>query len=190
MLGLPKKNENRIVFIGDSITEEWGNLYPRFFANQGYINREIGGQTTPQMLLRFKPDAINLKPNVIVILAGTNDIAGNTGPSMVKMITDNIFYMAELAINKKIKIILSSILPVHNYPWNLSIKNVPSNISSINVLIKDYAVRNKMVYLDYYSLMVDKNKGLDIGYTKDGVHPNKTGYELMSNIATKILSKI
>jgi len=99
------ENGKRIVFIGDSITEDWGHLYPEYFSNNRYINRGIGGQTTPQILIRFKPDAIDLKPDVIIILAGTNDIAGNTGPSTVRMITDNIFSMVELAMMKNIKVI-------------------------------------------------------------------------------------
>ena len=118
-LGLPDENEKRIVFMGDSITEEWGNLYSEFFSGNYYINRGIGGQTTHQMLIRFKPDAIDLKPYAIIILAGTNDIAGNTGPSTVRMITDNIFSMAELAIAYEIKVVLSSILPVYQYPLSL-----------------------------------------------------------------------
>ena len=131
-LGLPDENEKRVVFMGDSITEEWSNLYPEFFSGNYYINRGIGGQTTPQMLIRFKPDAIDLKPYAIIILAGTNDIAGNTGPSTVRMITDNIFSMAELAIAYEIKVVLSSILPVYQYPWVDDVLDPPSVIDSIN----------------------------------------------------------
>ena len=116
-VGLPEKGKQRVVFMGDSITEEWSNLYPDYFDTKGYINRGIGGQTTPQMLIRFKPDVIDLEPDIVVILAGTNDIAGNTGPSNVKMITDNIFSMAELARAHQIKVVLSSILPVFEYEW-------------------------------------------------------------------------
>ena len=189
-LGFPDENEKRIVFMGDSITEEWGNLYPEFFSGNYYINRGIGGQTTPQMLIRFKPDAINLKPYAIIILAGTNDIAGNTGPSTVKMITDNIFSMAELAIAYEIKVVLSSILPVYQYPWVDDVLDPPSSIDSINSKIKEYVENKGLVYLDYYSSMVDDRKGLKLELTGDGVHPNKAGYRVMSAIADEIISQV
>ena len=188
-LGLPDENEKRIVFMGDSITEEWSNLYPEFFSGNNYINRGIGGQTTPQMLIRFKPDAIDLKPDVIVILAGTNDIAGNTGPSTVRMITDNIFSMAELAIAYEIKVVLASILPVYQYPWVDDVLDPLSVIDSINSKIKDYVENKGLVFLDYYSSMVDDRKGLKSDYTSDGVHPNEAGYKVMSAIADEIISQ-
>ena len=188
-LGLPDENEKRIVFMGDSITEEWGNLYPEFFSGKNYINRGIGGQTTPQMLIRFKPDAIDLKPDVIVILAGTNDIAGNTGPSTVRMITDNIFSMAELAIAYDIIVVLASILPVYQYPWVDDVLDPLSVIDSINSKIKDYVENKGLVFLDYYSSMVDDRKGLKSDYTSDGVHPNEAGYKVMSAIADEIISQ-
>ncbi len=186
-LGLTGENEKRIVFMGDSITEEWGNLYPEFFSGKNYINRGIGGQTTPQMLIRFKPDAIDLKPDVIVILAGTNDIAGNTGPSTVRMITDNIFSMAELAIAYDIIVVLASILPVYQYSWADDVIDPPSMIDSVNSKIKEYVENQGLVYLDYYSSMVDDQKGLKIDYTGDGVHPNEAGYKVMSAIADDII---
>ena len=188
-LGLPDENEKRIVFMGDSITEEWGNLYPEFFSGNYYINRGIGGQTTPQMLIRFKPDAIDLKPYAIIILAGTNDIAGNTGPSTVRMITDNIFSMAELAIAYEIKVVLASILPVYQYPWVDDVLDPPSAIDSINSKIKEYVENKGLLYLDYYSSMVDDRKGLKSDYTSDGVHPNEAGYKVMSAIADEIISQ-
>ena len=186
-LGLPDENEKRIVFMGDSITEEWSNLYPEFFSGNYYINRGIGGQTTPQMLIRFKPDAIDLKPDVIVILAGTNDIAGNTGPSTVRMITDNIFSMAELAIAYDIIVVLASILPVYQYSWADDVIDPPSMIDSVNSKIKEYVENQGLVYLDYYSSMVDDRKGLKLDYTGDGVHPNEAGYKVMSAIADDII---
>ena len=189
-LGFPDENEKRIVFMGDSITEEWGNLYPEFFSGNYYINRGIGGQTTPQMLIRFKPDAIDLNPHAIIILAGTNDIAGNTGPSTVKMITDNIFSMAELAIAYEIKVVLSSILPVYQYPWVDDVLDPPSSIDSINSKIKEYVENKGLVYLDYYSSMVDDQKGLKLDFTGDGVHPNEAGYRVMSAIAGEIISQV
>ena len=189
-LGLPDENEKRIVFMGDSITEEWGNLYPEFFSGNYYINRGIGGQTTPQMLIRLKPDAIDLKPYAIIILAGTNDIAGNTGPSTVKMITDNIFSMAELAIAYEIKVVLASILPVYQYPWVDDVLDPLSVIDSINSKIKDYVENKGLLYLDYYSSMVDDRKGLKLDFTGDGVHPNEAGYRVMSAIAGEIISQV
>ena len=189
-LGLPDENEKRIVFMGDSITEEWDNLYPEFFSGNYYINSGIGGQTTPQMLIRFKPDAIDLNPHAIIILAGTNDIAGNTGPSTVKMITDNIFSMAELAIAYEIKVVLSSILPVYQYPWVDDVLDPPSSIGSINSKIKEYVENKGLVYLDYYSSMVDDRKGLKLEFTGDGVHPNEAGYRVMSAIAGEIISQV
>ena len=187
-VGLPEKGKQRVVFMGDSITEEWSNLYPDYFDTKGYINRGIGGQTTPQMLIRFKPDVIDLEPDIVVILAGTNDIAGNTGPSNVKMITDNIFSMAELARAHQIKVVLSSILPVFEYEWAKEIKDVPATIDSVNDELKKYVNDHGLVYLDYFSPMVDQRKGLNKDYTYDGVHPNQDGYILMSSLAEKVLS--
>lgn len=189
-LAPPSPSENRVVFMGDSITEEWSNLYPRYFDDRSYINRGIGGQTTPQMLIRFRPDVIDLSPSVVVILAGTNDIAGNTGPSNVKMITDNMFSMSEISMAHGIKVVLSSILPVHEYEWAKEIKDPPSTISSVNSMLKDHAQLNNMEYLDYYSKMVDDREGLMGEYTSDGVHPNKAGYEVMSVLAEATLSRI
>ena len=189
-VGIPEKGKQRVVFMGDSITEEWSNLYADYFDTEGYINRGIGGQTTPQMLIRFKPDVIDLEPDVVVILAGTNDIAGNTGPSNVKMITDNIFSMAELARAHQIKVVLSSILPVFEYEWAKEIKDVPATIDSVNDELKKYVNDHGLVYLDYFSSMVDERKGLNKDYTYDGVHPNQDGYILMSSLAQKVLSRL
>ena len=185
-----KKNGKRVIFMGNSITEGWDWHYPEYFKEKGYINRGIGGQTTPQMLIRFKPDVIDLEPDIVVILAGTNDIAGNTGPSNVKMITDNIFSMAELARAHQIKVVLSSILPVFQYEWAKEIKDVPATIDSVNDELKKYVNDHGLVYLDYFSSMVDERKGLGGDYTSDGVHPNQDGYILMSSLAEKILSKL
>tara|TARA_B100000214_G_scaffold370207_1_gene344472 strand:+ start:4354 stop:4992 length:639 start_codon:yes stop_codon:yes gene_type:complete len=190
LVGLPEKGKQRVVFMGDSITEEWSNLYPGYFDTKGYINRGIGGQTTPQMLIRFKPDVIDLEPDIVVILAGTNDIAGNTGDSNVKMITDNIFSMAELARAHQIKVVLSSILPVFEYEWAKEIKDVPATIDSVNNELKKYANDHGLVYLNYFSLMVDQRRGLNKDYTYDGVHPNQDGYILMSSLAEKVLSRL
>ena len=189
-VGLPKKDERRVVFMGDSITEEWSNLYPEYFTEKGYMNRGIGGQTTPQMLIRFKPDVIDLKPEIVVILAGTNDIAGNTGPSNAKMITDNIFSMAEIAKAYQVKVVLSSILPVYEYDWAREIKDPPSIIQAVNDALKQYAIDQGLIYLDYFSSMVDERQGLNSDYTFDGVHPNESGYILMSSLAEEVLSEL
>tara|TARA_B100001540_G_scaffold81875_1_gene73550 strand:+ start:1550 stop:2188 length:639 start_codon:yes stop_codon:yes gene_type:complete len=189
-VGLLKKDERRVVFMGDSITEEWSNLYPEYFTEKGYINRGIGGQTTPQMLIRFKPDVVDLKPEIVVILAGTNDIAGNTGPSNAKMITDNIFSMAEIAKAYQMKVVLSSILPVYEYDWAREIKDPPSTIQAVNDALKQYASDQGLIYLDYFSSMVNERQGLNSDYTSDGVHPNESGYILMSSLAEEVLSEL
>jgi len=189
-LDVQSNNQNRVVFMGDSITEGWSQLYPKYFGQRGYINRGISGQTTPQMLIRFKPDVIDLDPFVVVILAGTNDIAGNTGPSNIKMITDNIFSMSHLAKAYGIKVVLSSILPVYEYEWAKEIKDVPSIILALNDKLKEFAISNNMEYLDYYSAVVNATGGLMEEYSPDGVHPNIKGYEVMSDLAEKILVRI
>ncbi|HEY6144594.1 MAG TPA: SGNH/GDSL hydrolase family protein [Flavobacterium sp.] len=181
--------EKRIVFMGDSITEFWSELYPDFFVGKPYINRGISGQTTPQMLIRFRADVINLKPSIVVILAGANDIAGNTGPSTLEMITNNIFSMVELAKANQIEIILCSVLPAYDFPWKTG--SYPAEkITTLNTLIKKYADDNNILYLDYYSAMVDVQKGLKAIYTDDGVHPNKSGYEAMGPLVEKAILKV
>lgn len=187
-LGLPATGEKRVVFMGNSITEGWGQIYPEFFAGKPYINRGIGGQTTPQMLLRFRADVIDLKPAVVVILAGTNDIAGNTGPSTLKMIEDNIFSMAELANAHGIKVVLSSVLPVFDYPWKPGLQPV-EKIASLNEHIKQYAAKNGFIYLDYFSSLADERKGMKAAYATDGVHPNVAGYKVMGPLAEAAIAK-
>ena len=180
-LALASSSENRIVFMGNSITEGWETLHPEFFLGKPYINRGISGQTTPQMLLRFRADVINLNPELVIILAGTNDIAGNTGPSSIKMIAHNIISMAELAMINDIKIILCSVLPVYDYTWKPGLNPV-GKISALNEIIRDYAQNNGITYLDYYSSMADDRKGLIEDFTYDGVHPNKLGYTIMGSL--------
>tara|TARA_B110000438_G_C15806724_1_gene647740 strand:+ start:1212 stop:1901 length:690 start_codon:yes stop_codon:yes gene_type:complete len=182
-----KSSIGRVVFMGDSITEGWAQLDPDFFSKPNYINRGIGGQTTPQMLIRFKPDVLDLEPSLIFLLAGTNDIAGNTGYSTIKMITDNLFSMAELAKVNGIKVVLSSILPVYNYPWNENIIKPYKTISKINNLMKDYVHKNSLLYIDYFSNMVNNKEGLKSEYTTDGVHPSEGGYKVMSKIANNFI---
>lgn len=181
-------DENRIVFMGNSITEGWSHHQPEFFIGKPYINRGIGGQTTPQMLLRFRQDVIDLNPKVVVILAGTNDIAGNTGPITLEEILANIKSMAELAIANNIKVVLSSVLPAFDYPWRPGLEpNI--KIPMLNDMIATYAVENNMVYLDYFSAMADDKNGLKKSLGSDGVHPNKEGYEVMAPLVEKAIEK-
>jgi lysophospholipase L1-like esterase len=177
-IGLPAPDENRVVFMGNSITEGWIQLSPEFFIDKPYINRGISGQTTPQMLVRFRPDVVNLKPKVVVILAGTNDIAGNTGPSTLEMIEDNIASMVEIAKANNIKVVLCSVLPAYDYPWKTGL--VPAQkIIDLNKWIKEYAIKSKIIYVDYFTPMADERNGLKKEYSEDGVHPNLTGYKVM-----------
>ena len=179
--------QKRIVFMGDSITEGWPFL--EFFAGKPYVNRGISGQTTPQMLIRFRPDVIDLKPAVVVLLAGINDIAGNTGPSSLEMITNNIFSMAELAKANNIKVILCSVLPAFDFPWRSG--SFPAEkVVILNKMIKQYADANGILYLDYYSAVVNDQKGLKAEYSGDGVHPNKMGYEVMTPLVEKAIAKV
>ena len=188
ILNNSEKNKNQVVFMGDSITEGWSNFYPEFFKRNNFINRGISGQTTPQMLIRFKPDVVDLSPRAVIILGGTNDIAGNTGPSTTKMITDNIFSMAEIGAKNNIPVFLSSVLPVYKYIWNLSIENPSKKILKLNEKINGYAKSNDLVYIDYYSSMVDERGGLKKEFSGDGVHPNKDGYDIMSNIVSSAIN--
>ncbi|HZK94739.1 MAG TPA: SGNH/GDSL hydrolase family protein [Prolixibacteraceae bacterium] len=185
---LPTPGERRVVFMGNSITEGWINIHPEFFAGKFYINRGIGGQTTPQMLVRFRADVIKLKPRVVVILAGTNDIAGNSGPSTLEMIEDNIISMAQLAKANDIKVILCSVLPVYDYPWKTGLKPA-EKIIELNKLIKNYASKSDIIYLDFFSAMVDERNGLKAAYSKDGVHPNEAGYNVMEPLTEKAIDK-
>lgn len=154
----PAKGEKRVVFMGNSITEGWIRTCPEFFP-KNYINRGISGQTTPQMLIRFRQDVIELHPKVVVILAGTNDIAGNTGPSTLDMIENNIKSMTELAKANGIKVILCSVLPAYDFPWRKGLEPA-EKICKLNRWIEQYAQKNKIVYLDYYSSLVDERKGM------------------------------
>ncbi len=190
-LKLHTKAENRVVFMGNSITEGWIMMRPEFFKNRDYINRGIGGQTTPQMLLRFRPDVIDLNPKVIVILAGTNDIAGNTGYTSLETIIGNIKSMAEIANANGIRVIISSVLPAIDYPWKPGL-DPAIKIIKINKALKTYAEKNNFIYLDYYSAMVDDKGGLKVpDYTtaNDLVHPNKAGYLVMEKLAEKAINK-
>ena len=185
----PAAGELRVVFMGDSITDGWGGKYGKFFPGKPYINRGISGQTTPQMLIRFRPDVIVLQPKVVVILAGTNDIAGNTGPTTLEAIKDNLTSMAELAKANGIHVVLASLLPVCDYIRPQTARRPPEKIVAINDWMKDYATKNKFVYLDYYSAMLDDKKLLRQELTYDGLHPNDAGYEVMGPLAEKAIAQ-
>lgn len=187
-LGPPRPGEDRVVFLGDSITEGWKPTVPAFFEGRPYVDRGIGGQTTPQMLVRFHQDVIALEPQVVVILAGTNDVAGNTGPSTPEMILGNLISMAELARTHGIKVVLASVLPVLDFPWRPGLEPAPK-IVALNVLIRDLAERSGIVYLDYYSAMADSSGGLKRELGADGVHPNRAGYDVMGPLAEKAIGK-
>tara|TARA_R110002051_G_scaffold264501_2_gene324424 strand:- start:47 stop:685 length:639 start_codon:yes stop_codon:yes gene_type:complete len=180
--------ENRIVFMGNSITESWSTHHPEFFNRKNYINRGISGQTTPQMLVRFRQDVIDLNPNVVVILAGTNDIAENTGPTTLKMIIDTIKSMVEIALANDIKVVISSVHPAFDYPWRKGLKP-NEKIPALNTLLKAYAMKQGIVYLDYFSAMVNPQNGLKKAYTSDGVHPNRKGYLVMAPLAEEAIKK-
>ena len=184
----PAKNENRVVFMGNSITEGWQRYFPTMFAGKPYINRGIGGQTTPQMLVRFHPDVVALKPRVVVILAGTNDIAGNTGPSTLEMIEDNLASMAEIASANGIKVVLSSVLPVYDYPWKPGLEPAPK-IIALNKWMKDYAKKHRAIYLDYHSAMADVRGGMRSELASDGVHPTEAGYRVMAPLVEQAIEK-
>ena len=176
------KNENRVVFLGDSITDAW-NL-AEYFPGKPYINRGISGQTTPQMLIRMRPDVIALKPKAVVILAGTNDIAGNTGPMTIEMIEDNYASIAELARANSIKVVFASVLPIHDYgKTKMSERRSPEQILQLNQWIKGYCEKNGLVHLDYFSKMVDDKGMLKVELANDGLHPNAEGYKIMAPLA-------
>ena len=183
----PSADEKRVVFMGNSITDFWINIDSSFFAGKPYFDRGISGQTTGQMLVRFREDVINLKPAVVVILAGINDIAENNGPSKLEDVFGNIASMAELAKANYIKVVLSSVLPAFAFPWRPSINPVPK-VKALNEMIKAYADKNNIVYLDYFTAMADSRRGLPANLSKDGVHPNLEGYKVMKPLAEKAIA--
>jgi lysophospholipase L1-like esterase len=184
----PKAGENRVVFFGDSITDFWGRPVGEFFPGKGYINRGISGQTTPQMLVRFRADVIALKPAVVVILAGTNDISGNTGASTLAMIEDNLSSMAELARVHGIRVVMATLLPVSDYvDGQQTARRPPSAILALNAWIRTYAAREHLPLLDYYPLMVDTSGALKRELSDDGLHPNARGYTVMAPAAQRAI---
>lgn len=180
--------DDRVVFMGNSITQGWITKVPEFFEGRPYINRGIGGQTTPQMLLRFRQDVLKLWPKVVVILAGTNDIAGNTGPSSLEMIEDNIRSMTELAQAHGIQVVLCSVLPAYDYPWREG-KDPANKIPELNKRIQQYAAASGAVYCDFFSAMADERNGLPEALSADGVHPNEAGYAIMEPLVEHAIAR-
>ena len=174
------------VFMGNSITEGWARMRPGFFADNGYIGRGISGQTSAEMLARFRPDVIELTPKTVVILAGTNDIARNNGPIELENVMDNIASMCELARFHNIRVLLCSVLPATAFPWREGIEPADS-IIRLNAMIEAYARDNGIEYVDYHSRMKDDRNGLPPEYSKDGVHPNPEGYRVMEGMIAPYL---
>jgi acyl-CoA thioesterase I len=186
----PAPGENRVIFFGDSITDIWH--LAEYFPGKPYINRGIGGQTTPQMLVRFRQDVIDLHPKVVVVLAGTNDIAGNTGPMRNEDIEANYATMAEFASVHGIAIVFSSVLPVHDYTEkakDFSAQRPQKRILELNTWLRDYCAKNALVYLDYFSAMVDDKGMLRRDLADDGLHPNAAGFKIMAPLAEAALQK-
>ena len=179
--------QRRVVFMGNSITESWAQFFPEMFPGKPYVGRGISGQTTPQMLVRFRQDVIALKPAVVVILVGTNDIAGNTGPSTLEMIEDNLMSMTELAKANGIRVVLGSVLPAFDYPWRKGLEPA-AKIVALNAWIKAYAARVGAVYLDFHTAMADAQQGLRGDLTRDGVHPTEAGYRIMAPLADRAIA--
>jgi lysophospholipase L1-like esterase len=191
------KDEDRVVFMGDSITDSWDDTkrFSGFFPGKPYINRGISGQTTPQMLIRFRPDVIALHPKAVVILAGTNDLAGNTGPTTLNAIEDNLTSMFELAQANGIRVVLASVLPISDYEKNKDGQQIirtrqrpPEQIIALNEWLKKYAAAHGGIYLDYFSAMVDDKGFLKEELTEDGLHPNQKGYDVMAPLAEKAIA--
>lgn len=178
-LGPPAAGEQRVVFYGNSITEAWAPHFDAMFRGQPYVGRGISGQTTPQLLVRFRQDVISLDPAVVVILAGTNDIAGNTGPSTPRMIKDNLESMVELARANGIRVVLCSVLPAYDYPWRPGLEPA-RKIVRLNDWVREYAAAHDIAYVDYHTPMADARQGLRSDLSEDGVHPNEAGYRVMA----------
>lgn len=189
-MGPPAPGEKRVVFMGDSITAGWPLYLPgdQGFAGMPYINRGISGQTTPQMLLRFRQDVIALQPKVVVILGGTNDIAGNTGPMTLEQTEDNLASMADLAVQNHIRVVLCSVLPAFDFGWSPG-KMPAAKIVALNAWIKAYAAEKGYVYVDYHSAMKDERDGLPPTLSKDGVHPLPAGYAIMKPLVAAGIAK-
>ena len=189
-LATPAKGEQHVVFYGDSITDAWGHRPGvwDFFPGKGYLDRGISGQTTPQMVVRFHQDVVDLHPRVVVILAGTNDVAGNTGPMTPEMTENNFRAMAEMARANGIKVVITSILPAGDFPWKKGMEPAPK-IRALNQWLQDYCKSEGLVYVDYYSSLADEKGAMKPGLSLDGVHPNAAGYAVMAPLAEAGIQK-
>jgi lysophospholipase L1-like esterase len=191
LLRAPSAGDRRVVFFGDSITDSWGRGSDTgmFFPGKPYINRGISGQTTAQMVVRFRQDVVDLHPRAVVILAGTNDVAGNTGPMTPEMTQDNFRSMVEIAKANGIKVILASILPAADFPWRKGLEPAPK-IRALNDWLRSYCKRDGMIYIDYYASLADTAGGMKPGLSSDGVHPNAKGYAIMAPLAQAAIDKV
>ena len=189
-LGPPPAGKRRVVFYGDSITDAWGRERNAgiFFPGKPYVNRGTSGQTTPQMVLRFEQDVVKLRPAAVVILAGTNDVAGNTGPETPEMIEDNFRAMVAIAKANGIRVVLASITPAYAYPWKPGVQPA-EEIRQLNGWLREFAAKQGCVYLDYYTALADERGGMRAGTAKDGVHPNAAGYAVMGPLAEAAIAK-
>lgn len=185
----PAPGEERVVFMGDSITDSWGRRYGKFFEGKPYVNRGISGQTTPQMLVRFRPDVLAHKPKAVVFLAGTNDIAGNTGPMTLEQIQGNLQSMAELARANGVRVVMASVLPVCDTIRVQTERRPMEKIKALNEWIRQYTQQTGAVYLDYFSAMLDESGVLKRELTYDCLHPNDAGYEVMGPLAAKAIAE-
>ncbi len=176
-----------VVFMGNSITDGWDDHHNEFFTDNNYACRGISGQVTGQMLCRFYSDVIDLKPKAVVILAGTNDIAGNQGAMDLNHIAENVFSMAELARQHGIRPLIASCLPADTIPWNHAVVNVSSKIQQLNTMLSDYAKANGITYIDYYTALTTPEGALNPAYTNDGIHPTRAGYDVMEPIVLAAL---
>ena len=174
------------VFMGDSITEGWFSTDPKFFTDHNFVGRGISGQTTSQMLLRFREDVINLKPKKVIILAGTNDIAENSGPISLEKVFGNIVSMAELAKANKIEVVICSVLPAYEFPWRKGIEPA-KKVIALNKVLKNFAQKNHLIYVDYHTPLKDDKNGLPTEIAEDGIHPTKLGYAKMEEILMNVL---
>lgn len=178
-----------VVFMGNSITDGWDNAHPEFFTDNNFACRGIGGQVSSQMLCRFRADVIDLRPKAVVILAGTNDIAGNNGPIESEHIAENIVSMAELALAAGIRPILCSVLPAAQYPWRPEVESVPEKIRALNDRLRQYAAERGLTWVDYYSAMDAGDGSMRSEYTRDGVHPTPEGYAVMEAVIRPALAE-
>jgi lysophospholipase L1-like esterase len=184
----PAAGEQRVVFFGNSITEGWARFFPVMFPGKPYVGRGISGQTTSQMLLRFRQDVVALAPTAVVILAGTNDIAGNTGPITLEEIESNLAAMTEIAQANQITVLLCSVTPVFDYPWKPGLEPAPK-IMALNAWIKQYAASRGATYVDYHTALADERQGMRVVYANDGVHPTEAGYRVMAGIVAPLIAR-